>query len=90
MGRTDELSSSCGGADNAIERLACTLTETVLPVKLAFGTEAGHFAKRGVPAIVCGPGHMNVAHKPDEYVQLGQLEACSTFLEGIIDHVSVY
>jgi acetylornithine deacetylase len=76
--------------DNAIERLACTLTETVLPVKLAFGTEAGHFAKRGVPAIVCGPGHMNVAHKPDEYVQLEQLKTCSTFLEGIIDHVSVY
>ena len=49
-----------------IERLACALTDTVLPVKLSFGTEAGHFASRGVPSIVCGPGNMDVAHKPDE------------------------
>ncbi len=72
-----------------IERLACELTGTVTPVKLSFGTEAGHFASRGVPAIVCGPGHMNVAHKPDEHVDREQLDICATFLRDVVDSLSV-
>ncbi len=74
---------------SAIERLGCRLTGTVLPVKLSFGTEAGHFAKRGIPAIVCGPGHMEVAHRPDEYLEFGQLHACLDFLSGLIDDLTV-
>ena len=74
---------------SAIERLGCRLTGTVLPVKLSFGTEAGHFAKRGIPSIVCGPGHMEVAHQPDEYVDLGQLNACLDFLSGLIDDIAI-
>lgn len=78
-----------GNDGNAsIERLACSLTGTVTPVKLAFGTEAGHFASRGVPAIVCGPGHIEVAHKPDEFIDRGQLEKCQIFLNDIIDNIS--
>lgn len=78
-----------GGDGNAsIERLACSLTDTVLPVKLAFGTEAGHFSSRGVPAIVCGPGHMEVAHKPNEYVDRKQLDTCAVFLRNIVDNAS--
>ena len=73
----------------SIERLACALTDTDLPVKLSFGTEAGYFASRGVPAIVCGPGHMDVAHKPDEYVDRGQLATCSTFLRKIVQEIAV-
>jgi len=76
--------------DNPMERLACKLTDTVLPTKLSFGTEAGHFASRGIPSIVCGPGHMKVAHKPDEHVDLDQLGACSMFLKGVIDDVSTH
>ncbi|MGI9510703.1 MAG: acetylornithine deacetylase [Geminicoccaceae bacterium] len=74
--------------DAPLERLASALTDTVLPVKLSFGTEAGHFASRGVPSIVCGPGHMDVAHKPDEYVDRQQLDACSAFLGDVIDELS--
>ncbi|MEM7041274.1 MAG: acetylornithine deacetylase [Pseudomonadota bacterium] len=75
--------------DAPIERLACSLTDTVVPAKLSFGTEAGHFAKRGVPSIVCGPGHMIVAHKPDEYVDIQQLSACSAFLNDVVDEISI-
>jgi acetylornithine deacetylase len=74
--------------DDRIERLASALTGTLLPVKLSFGTEAGHFASRGVPSIVCGPGHMDVAHKPDEYVAFEQLDACAAFLRDIVDDIS--
>jgi acetylornithine deacetylase len=72
-----------------IERLACELTHTVTPVKLSFGTEAGHFAARGVPAIVCGPGHIDVAHKPDEHVDREQLDICSAFLRNVVDSISL-
>ncbi|HEY1609855.1 MAG TPA: M20/M25/M40 family metallo-hydrolase, partial [Paraburkholderia sp.] len=49
--------------------------------KVAFGTEGGLFSTRlSVPAVVCGPGDIDVAHKPDEYVALAQLDACDAFL----------
>ncbi len=71
-----------------IERLACALTSTIMPVKLAFGTEAGHFAKRGIPSIVCGPGYIDVAHKPDEYVEISQLNECTTFLRTLVSQAA--
>ena len=48
--------------------------------KVAYGTEAGLFQNAGVPALVCGPGHIKQAHKPDEFVEIAQLEACENFL----------
>jgi acetylornithine deacetylase len=75
-----------GGA--AIEEVCCRLSGTEAPMKLAFGTEAGHFAARGIPTVVCGPGDIRVAHKPDEYVELAQLERCAQFLRALV-HATV-
>ena len=78
-----------GGTDGAaIEEVCCRLTATEAPAKLAFGTEAGHFAARGIPTVVCGPGDIRVAHKPDEYVELAQLERCARFLRELV-HATV-
>ena len=74
-----------GGTDGAkIEEVSCRLSATEVPIKLAFGTEAGHFAIRGIPTVVCGPGDIRVAHKPDEYVELAQLERCGRFLRQLV------
>ena len=54
------------------------------PIRVAFGTEAGCFAARGVPALVCGPGDIAVAHKPDEWIALDQLDRCDTFLRRLV------
>ena len=54
---------------------------------MAFGAEAGLFQQIGVPSVICGPGHIAQAHKPDEYVDLDQLVACERFLTGVIDHM---
>jgi len=55
--------------------------------KVAYGTEGGLFRRDGgIPAIVCGPGDIAQAHKPDEFVELSQLAACETFLERLIAH----
>lgn len=49
--------------------------------KVAFGAEAGLFLRElGLPTVLCGPGAIAVAHKPDEYVTRSDLDACDAFL----------
>jgi acetylornithine deacetylase len=45
-----------------------------------FGTEAGHYQTAGIPTVVCGPGSIDQAHQPDEYITLEQLEAGASFM----------
>lgn len=53
--------------------------------KVAFGTEAGLFQRDlGVPTVVCGPGFIDVAHRPDEYVAQSQLDACDAALARLL------
>ena len=51
--------------------------------QVAFGTEAGLFKNAGIPTVVCGPGSIQQAHQPDEYVTLEQLARCELFLQGL-------
>ncbi len=56
---------------------------------VAYGTEAGLFQQAGIPAVVCGPGSIDQAHKPDEFVALSELMACEKFLRKVIARASV-
>ena len=57
--------------------------------KITFGTEGGLFQKvLGTPAVVCGPGSIAVAHKPDEHVSEAQLSACDRMLERLVEKLS--
>ena len=47
---------------------------------VSFGTEAGLFQAAGVSAVICGPGSIEQAHKPDEYVEEAQLAVCLDML----------
>lgn len=51
------------------------------PSYVAFGSEAGLFQAKGVPSVLCGPGSIEQAHKPDEFVTLEQLARCEDFLD---------
>ena len=53
--------------------------------KVAYGTEAGLFQNADIPTVVCGPGHIDQAHKPDEFVALDQLAQCETFLRRVAE-----
>ncbi len=56
--------------------------------KVAFGTEAGLFQKRAnIPTVVCGPGDIAQAHKPNEYIEIKQIEECEIFLSRLMDKV---
>ncbi|MCJ8507146.1 acetylornithine deacetylase [Rhizobium lemnae] len=48
---------------------------------VSYGTEAGLFQEAGIPSIVCGPGSITRAHRPDEYILRDELAACMTMLQ---------
>ena len=56
---------------------------------MAYGTEAGHFQRAGIPAVICGPGSIDQAHKADEFVALSELTACEAFLRKVIARACV-
>ena len=57
--------------------------------KITFGTEGGLFTRDlAIPAVVCGPGSIAVAHKPDEYVSEEQMARCETFLARLVDELA--
>jgi acetylornithine deacetylase len=56
--------------------------------KVAFGTEAGLFQQDAqIPCVICGPGSITQAHKPDEYLALDQLAAGQAFMGRLADRV---
>jgi acetylornithine deacetylase len=61
-------------------QLACALSGSNDIHTVAYGTEAGLFQRAGIPAVVCGPGSIDQAHRADEFVALEQLDACTRFL----------
>ena len=67
----------------ALISLAQALTRDQQPHKVAYATEAGQFRSAGIDTIVCGPGHIAHAHRPDEHVAFSQIEACERFLTGM-------
>jgi acetylornithine deacetylase len=73
----------------AITQLVRTLTADQSQRKVAYGTEAGLFARAGIPSVVCGPGDIEQAHKANEYVALEQLGACESFLRKLIHGMSL-
>lgn len=56
---------------------------------VAFGTEASLFQKSGIPTVLIGPGSISQAHKPNEYITLGQIAECEQFLKKLIEMKNV-
>jgi acetylornithine deacetylase len=66
--------------DAEITSLVKALTGANHAGKVSYGTEAGLFAAAGIPSIICGPGSIEQAHKPNEFVTRDQIEECERFL----------
>ena len=73
---------------SAAEALAFRLTNTNETIALAFATEAGRFQAGGVPVAICGPGSIDQAHQPDEFIEIGQIAACIKFMRALIDELA--
>jgi len=70
------------------ESFAMALAQRNASTVVAFGTEAGHFQGLDFPTVVCGPGDIAQAHKPDEYIEISQLEACVRFMQRVAEAMS--
>lgn len=56
--------------------------------KVSFATEAGIFQSKDIPTVVCGPGNIEQAHRPNEFVSKDQMLLCEKFIDRLIEHVS--
>jgi acetylornithine deacetylase len=75
--------------DSEAVRFVHSLTGGNSTGKITFGTEGGLFQETlGIPAVVCGPGSIAVAHKPDEYVSEEQMAACGAMLGRLVEILS--
>jgi len=72
----------------AITQLVRALTADRETRKVAYGTEAGQFQQAGIPSVICGPGDIQQAHKPNEFVALDQIAQCVRFLDKVIDSLA--
>ena len=53
---------------------------------VAFGTEAPYYNAMGVETIVMGPGSINQAHQPDEYIEIKSLNPAVDIIRRLIVH----
>ena len=70
--------------DGAAEALVRRLTGDNSTEKVSYGTEGGQFQERGVSTVICGPGSIEQAHQPDEFLSLEQLAEGERFIARLI------
>jgi len=86
-----ELSSMAGldmSSEDEVTRLVMQLSGANGTGKVSFGTEGGLYQNFGIPTIVCGPGSIEQAHKPDEWIEIEQLVAAERFMDRLLDHAA--
>jgi acetylornithine deacetylase len=84
-----EVTNEYPGLDTAVDAevvaFVAALTGHRECIKVGFGSEGGLFSGRlGIPSVVCGPGSIDQAHKPDEFVSSDQLERCDAMLDALL------
>jgi len=78
-----ETSAACD-----VVELAAALTGHREVIKVDFGSEAGLFSSRlGIPTVVCGPGSIEQAHKPDEFIDVDQMSRCDAMLDELLQRL---
>lgn len=69
------------------ERLALRAARANHTVSVSYATEGGRFQQAGLPTVICGPGSIDQAHQPDEYIEVSQLEAGLAFLRRLVEEL---
>jgi len=69
--------------------LVSALGQTNRTCKLSFGTEAGLFSAAGIPTVVMGPGSIEQAHRPNEFISLEQVSACELFIDQLTERAAM-
>jgi len=75
--------------DGAAERLARSLAGDNGPGRVvSYAAEAGQFQEAGFSTVICGPGSIDQAHQPDEYVEIAQIERGAAFMLRLAEALS--
>ena len=80
--RTPGLQAAPGSAADALVRALTGDNDTGV---VSYGTEAGQFQEAGFSTIICGPGSIDQAHQPNEYIERTQVDLCMTTLRRLIE-----
>jgi acetylornithine deacetylase len=76
------------GATSPARNLALKLAGQNGTFAVPYGTEASHFQAAGCSTVVCGPGHIDQAHQPNEWIEIAELDRCMSFLRRLKDQMS--
>ena len=55
-------------------------------ISVGFGTEGPFLQELGMDTIIMGPGNIDQAHQPDEYMSIDMIEPCIDVLQKMISH----
>ena len=69
-----------------IVKLAAALSRNKPNGAVSYGTEGGLFQAAGIPTVICGPGDIEQAHRPNEFVSLAQLAQCEAFMLRLLEN----
>jgi acetylornithine deacetylase len=72
--------------DGEAENLARLLAGDNGPGRVvSYAAEAGQFQAAGFSTVICGPGSIDQAHQPDEYVEVSQMQRGAQFMGRLIE-----
>lgn len=70
------------------EMLCKALTGKNDTLSVSYAAEAGQFQEAGFSTVICGPGSIGIAHQPNEYIELEQVEASEMFIRKLIEKIA--
>ncbi len=74
--------------DDEAVMLAKRLTGQNQTDSVPYAAEAGQFQQAGYSVVICGPGSIDQAHQPNEYISAAEMQAGTAFIERLISHLS--
>jgi acetylornithine deacetylase len=87
--RAFEYPSLDAAPDADVVELAAALTGNRERIKVGYGSEAGLFVRdAGVASVLCGPGSIDQAHRPDEFIELDQMQRCDAMMDALLDRLT--
>ncbi|MEL7729396.1 acetylornithine deacetylase [Citromicrobium bathyomarinum] len=75
------------GSEDAVAFVRALTGENAAPGQVAFAAEGGQFQAAGFPTVICGPGSIEQAHQPDEWIALSELEKGAAFMARLADRL---
>ena len=76
------------GESDDLTRLGQALSRRPGFGRVGYAAEAGLFQEIGIPSIICGPGSIEQAHKPNEWIALEQVAQCESFMDRLLEELA--